>query len=192
MARRAQIAQCAVEAIAEVGYADASLAEIARRAGVAKSVISYHFADKAGLMREVLRSGLATYATFMAARMAGAVTAADRLRDYLLGTAAYIVEHRDLHAAFLEIAYNATAADGRPLLATMPLRAPEPSVEEILRAGQRAGEFRDFDVAVVGDVIRSAATHAMVLRQRARPGTDLAAYADEMVRLFDLGIGRLA
>ena len=43
LARRAQIAQCAAEAIAEVGYADASMAEIARRAGVAKSVVSYHF-----------------------------------------------------------------------------------------------------------------------------------------------------
>ena len=63
LARRAQIAQCAAEAITEVGYADASMAEIARRAGVAKSVVSYHFSDKEGLMREVLRTALATYAT---------------------------------------------------------------------------------------------------------------------------------
>ena len=63
LARRAQIAQCAAEAIAEVGYADASMAEIARRAGVAKSVVSYHFSDKAELMGEVLRTALATYAS---------------------------------------------------------------------------------------------------------------------------------
>jgi hypothetical protein len=72
----------------------------------------------------------------------------------------------------------------------MPLRAPEPSVEDILRQGQRDGEFREFDVGVVGGVVRSAITHAMVLRLREDPGADLGAYAEELVRLFDLGVRR--
>jgi TetR/AcrR family fatty acid metabolism transcriptional regulator len=190
LARRAQIAQCAAEAIAEVGYADASLAEIARRAGVAKSVVSYHFSDKEGLMREVLSTALATYAKFMAPRMAGTASASDKLRAYMTGTADYAAEHRSLHVAVIEIALNATSAGGRPLVATMPLQAPEPSVEDILRQGQRDGELRDFDVAVVAGVLRSAITHAMSLRQRQDPDTDLGAYAEEVVRLFDLGIRR--
>ena len=82
LARRAQIAGCAAEAIAEVGYADASMAEIARRAGVAKSVVSYHFSDRAELMGEVLRTALATYAKFMEPRMAGATSVSDKLRAY--------------------------------------------------------------------------------------------------------------
>ncbi len=72
LARRAQMAQCAAEALAEMGYADVSMAEIARRAGVAKSVVSYHFSDKEELMGEVLRTALATYAEFMAPLMAAA------------------------------------------------------------------------------------------------------------------------
>jgi AcrR family transcriptional regulator len=190
LARRAQIALCAAEAITEVGYAEASMAEIARRAGVAKSVVSYHFSDKEGLMREVLSTALATYATFMAPRMAGAASASDKLRVYMTGTADYAAEHRSLHVAVIEIALNATSADGRPLVATMPLQAPEPSVEDILRQGQRDGELRDFDVAVVAGVLRSAITHAMSLRQRQDPDTDLGAYAEEVMRLFDLGIRR--
>jgi TetR/AcrR family transcriptional regulator, fatty acid metabolism regulator protein len=188
LARRAQIARCAVEAIAELGYADASMAEIARRAGVAKSVVSYHFSDKEQLMSEVLRTALATYAEFMEPRMAAATSALDKFRAYLTGTAGYIVEHRSLHLAVIEIAFNATSADGRPLVATMPLRAPEPSIESILRQGQRDGEFRDFDVEVVGGVVRSAVTHAMVMWLRDDPGADLRAYADELVLLFDHGI----
>lgn len=188
LARRAQIAQCAAEAIAEVGYADASMAEIARRAGVAKSVVSYHFSDKEELLGEVLRTALATYARFMEPRMAAATSASGKLRAYLTGTVSYIAEHRSLHVAVIEIAFNATSADGRPLVATMPLQAPEPSVEDILRQGQRDGEFRDFDVAVVAGVVRSAVTHAMVMRQRADPGADLQAHAEELLRLFDLGI----
>jgi TetR/AcrR family transcriptional regulator, fatty acid metabolism regulator protein len=190
LARRAQIAQCAAEAIAEVGYADASMAEIARRAGVAKSVVSYHFSDKEGLMREVLSTALATYATFMEPRMARETSVLGKLRAYLTGTADYAAAHRSLHVAVVEIALNATAADGRPLIATMPLQAPEPSVEEMLRQGQRDGELRDFDVRVVAGVIRSAITHALSLRQREDPDTDLTAYAEELIRLFDLGIRR--
>jgi TetR/AcrR family transcriptional regulator, fatty acid metabolism regulator protein len=190
LARRAQIAQCAAEAITGVGYADASMAEIARRAGVAKSVVSYHFSDKADLMGEVLRTALATYAEFMEPRMAGATSVSDKLRAYLTGTADYVTAHRSLHVAVIEIAFNATSADGRPLVATMPLQAPEPSVEDILRQGQRDGELRDFDVGVVGGVMRSAITHAMAMRQRDDPDADLGAYAEELVRLFDLGIRR--
>jgi TetR/AcrR family transcriptional regulator, fatty acid metabolism regulator protein len=189
LARRAQIAQCAAEAIAEVGYADASMAEIARRVGIAKSVVSYHFSDKAELMGEVLRTALAAYAKFMEPRMAVATGASDKLRAYLVGTADYVVEQRSLHVAVIEIAFNATSAQGQPLVATMPLLAPEPSIEDILRQGQRDREFReDFDVEVVGGVVRSAITHGMVMRQRDNPGADLRAYAQELVRLFDLGI----
>jgi TetR/AcrR family fatty acid metabolism transcriptional regulator len=141
-------------------------------------------------MGEVFCTALATYAKFMESRMAGATSVSDKLRAYLTGTADYVVEHRSLHVAVIEIAFNATSADGRPLVATMPPQAPEPSVEDILRQGQRDGELRDFDVEVVGGVMRSAITHAMVMRQREDPGADLGAYAEELVRLFDLGIRR--
>lgn len=164
------------------------MAEIARRAGIAKSVVSYHFENKEELMTEVVRVALATYAEFMQPRVSAATSAHDRLRAYLTGTAAYILERHSLHAAVIEIAFNATSENGRPLVASIPLQAPEPSVEAILLEGQRAGEFRDFDVAVVADMVRSAVNHAMVLRLRTDPTVDLAAYADEVVRLFALGV----
>lgn len=188
VARRSQIAQCAAEAIAELGYADASMAEIARRAGIAKSVVSYHFADKAELMREVFRTALEAYEAFMKPRVTTEVSASAQLQAFLTGTAAYAVAHPALHTAVIQIALNATASNGTPLVATLPLRAPEPAVEDILLKGQRDGEFRDFDVAVVAGVVRSAVTHDMAMRQRADPDADLTAYAEELVRLFDLGI----
>lgn len=137
-------------------------------------------------MGEVFRTALATYAAFMEPRIASATSASGKLGAYLTGTADYTAEHRSLHVAIIEIAFNAIAPDGRPLVATMPLRAPEPSIEDILRQGQRDQEFRDFDVDVVAGVVRSAVTHDMVLRQRANPDIDLKAYAAELVRLFDL------
>jgi AcrR family transcriptional regulator len=190
VARRSQIAQCAAEAIAELGYADASMAEIARRAGIAKSVVSYHFGDKAELMGEVFRTAFDVYEAFMKPRIAAEASASAQLRAFVTGTAAYALAHPALHTAVIQIALNATASDGTPLVATLPLRAPEPAIEDILRKGQQDGEFRDFDVAVVAGVVRSAVTHGMAMRQRDDPGADLTAYAQELVSLFDLGIRR--
>ena len=41
---------CAIEVLAELGYAQTSFARIAERAGISKSVISYHFAGKDELL----------------------------------------------------------------------------------------------------------------------------------------------
>jgi hypothetical protein len=40
----------------------------------------------------------------------------------------------------------------------------------------------------VGGVVRSAITHAMVTRQREKPGADLSSHAEGLARLFDLEI----
>ena len=49
--RRDQLVQCMIEVIAEAGFARASVGELARRAGVSKGVITYHFAAKDDLIR---------------------------------------------------------------------------------------------------------------------------------------------
>ena len=50
----------AIDTIAEVGYANASLARIAVRLGISKGVISYHFAGKDDLIAEIVSQVLAT------------------------------------------------------------------------------------------------------------------------------------
>ena len=185
-ARRAQIVQCAADVIAEAGYARATMAEIAARAGVAKSVISYHFADKNELMQELIRTAVGTFTEFIAPRLAAQSSARGKISAYLTGSADYTSAHRNMHLAVLEIAFNALGHDGRPLVATMPLETHKPTLEQILLDGQAAGEFRDFDVQVMAGLMRSAVTHTMVLAQRADPGLDLQSYASQLTTTFDL------
>jgi AcrR family transcriptional regulator len=54
---RARIVRSALEAFAEQGYDATAIADIARRAGVAKSVIYHHYGSKAGLYRAVMTAG---------------------------------------------------------------------------------------------------------------------------------------
>ena len=51
-ARRTQIIACAIETLATLGYAQASLAHIAQRAGISKGVIVYYFSSKEELYQE--------------------------------------------------------------------------------------------------------------------------------------------
>src|SRR5215211_1150047 len=55
-ARRAQIIAAAIETIAELGYTRTSFAQIAKRAGLSSTgLISYHFASKKDLDREIVK-----------------------------------------------------------------------------------------------------------------------------------------
>jgi AcrR family transcriptional regulator len=185
--RRAQIVQCAADVIAESGYARATMAEIAKRAGIAKSVISYHFADKNELMQEVIRTGIETYATFLESRIAAESTASRMIRSYLAASADFMAVHRNLNLAILEIAFNALGPGGeRPLVATMPLEVHSVAFEQALRDAQASGELREFDVQVMTGLLRSAVTHTMVMAIRADPDVDLAAYVRELSTTFDL------
>ena len=186
VARRAQIVECAADVIAETGYARASMAAIARRAGIAKSVISYHFADKNDLMQELIRTTIAAYTQFLEPRLAAEPSAGGKIRASLDGSAQHMAARTNMHLALLEIAFNAAGPDGRPLLASIPLDAHTPALEQIMRHGQQAGELRNFDIEVMAGLLRSAVTHTMVLALRANPAIDLAGYASELATAFHL------
>ncbi|QOG08301.1 betaine-aldehyde dehydrogenase [Aureimonas sp. OT7] len=53
--RRRQLIEATVDALAAVGFAAASLSEIAGRAGFAPSLVSHYFGDKDGLLEATLR-----------------------------------------------------------------------------------------------------------------------------------------
>lgn len=50
--RRRQLIDATLEAINEVGMHDATIAQIARRAGVSTGIISHYFRDKNGLLKQ--------------------------------------------------------------------------------------------------------------------------------------------
>ena len=54
-AQRARIVQATAELVAESGYAGASIARVAERAGVAQGTVYNHFSGKADLLAEIFR-----------------------------------------------------------------------------------------------------------------------------------------
>jgi len=183
-ARRAQIIECAIETIATLGYAQASLAQIAQRASISKGVISYYFSSKEELIERVVEGIITAAASFMGPQIAAESTARARLQAYLRSNIAYIAAHRMQMMAIIEIVLNVRTEDGQlryhPGTEEPDLRA----LEAILRQGQDEGAFRAFDLRVMAVTIRAAidATARFLL---AHPTLDGEVCAQELVTLFD-------
>jgi AcrR family transcriptional regulator len=184
-ARRAQIVAAAIETIAELGYRQASFAQIARRAGLSSTgLISYHFAGKAELMQAVAGQVIGLIAADMTERMRPVAGPAQALETYVRASIGFIAAHRREMTALLEILLNG-ALDYGPDAELVTLTP----VSEILRAGQAAGEFREFDSRVLATVIQRS-IDAVPLLLATYPDLDLASYADELVTTFRLATAR--
>ncbi|SHG77011.1 TetR family transcriptional regulator [Streptoalloteichus hindustanus] len=155
--RRAQIVDAAIEVIAELGYARASFARIAKRAGLSSTgMISYHFAGKDDLVRACAEEIVRVLTEFMRPRIDAAAGYAAKLRAYIESNVD-IVGSRPAHLrALLEILNNARDADGQVIVDSAVVTSRAELFATHLRDGQRAGEFGAFDVWVMAHALTGA------------------------------------
>lgn len=184
-ARRAQIVESAIEVIAEVGYARASMARIAERAGISRGLISYHFAGKHELIAQILVKVFADGAAFMGPRIEGEATATGQLRAYIRSNIDYMRTHPSRMVATVEILSGGALVDGTLGIDVdkAEQQALTPLVE-LFRHGQRNGEFRKFDPQVMARAVRNVIDG--IPPHMSDPDLDLDAYARELTELFDL------
>lgn len=186
-ARRAQIIDAAIHTIAEVGFAKASLARIAARAGVSKGVISYHFAGKDELVEQVVMQVYTDIADSVLPRLLEQPSATAVLRTHILTVAEYMRDHRAHLAALGEIFTNFRTADGTLRYGITANEELYASLENLYREGQRTGEFRSFDPRVMA-ITQQAAVDSMFAYWTAHPDHDLRAHARELADLFERAV----
>jgi TetR/AcrR family fatty acid metabolism transcriptional regulator len=183
-ARRAQIIECAIDTIAEQGFAQASLSRIAGRAGISPGVISYYFAGKDALIAEVVARVFQKGAEFIGPRVNARETARQALRTFVEASVAYVAAYPNYTRAVMNI-MRAGRADGGELLYHASLEGPRrDGFTSILEWGQRTGEFRAFPVSVMVMILIEAVDAVPPLLAET-PDLDLAAYALELGELFD-------
>ncbi|MGH2908941.1 MAG: TetR/AcrR family transcriptional regulator [Solirubrobacteraceae bacterium] len=185
-ARRAQIVDAAIDTIAELGYARASLGRIAERIGISRGLISYHFAGKDKLITEIVRLVVAEGIAYMQPRILAQPTAAGMLSAYIESNLAYMREHPNRMLAIVEIARDGVTADGRrPVHAHPDVERAVQELANLLASFQAADEMRaDFDPHAVAIAIR-AAIDAAPSRLRSDPEFDIDGYAREIAGVFD-------
>ena len=109
--RRDQLVDCAIDALAELGFQGTSVAEVARRAGVSRGVVTYHFAAKDDLMFAAVAEIFDSIKEFLENRLRG--TSPERfVADYINAWVAYYRTRTRYVLAIREIwATSATTAD---------------------------------------------------------------------------------
>jgi AcrR family transcriptional regulator len=184
-ARRAQIIDCAINTIADLGFANASIDQIAKRAGISKGVITYHFPSKEEIVDAIVEKVLGAGRAYMEPRIIVETSAAGRLRAYIESHLEFMDAHRKLLIALLEIAMNARRADGSLVIGPAARAERVASLEELLRVGQRSGEFRRFNTRVMALTIIQAIDGMPPLLTR-EPSVDLKLHAKELATMFAL------
>jgi AcrR family transcriptional regulator len=179
---------CAIEVIAELGWAQTSIRKIADRVGVAMSAVLYHFGTKDNLVdaiiEEMYRAALAVVVPALNAQ----ATAIGKLNAYIRASVEYFDTYRVHLAALTQIGTSYQPGDGRRFdeLGLSPelskqLEALDPTA--ILTAGQHDGEFGDFPVDSMATALRGA-VNAVVEKILRNPDFDARAYGDDLVVIF--------
>lgn len=183
-ARRAQIIECAIETIAEAGFAQASLARIARRARISAGVISYYFNGKDDLIAEVVAHIYAAGEAFIRPRADAGTTARETLRRFIEASVGFIAAYPTYLVAVMNVIRAGRSEAGGDRYDPLIHQPREQGLTSILGWGQQAGEFRPFAVPVmVATIIESLDAVPPALARD--PALDLSAYAAELAELFD-------
>jgi AcrR family transcriptional regulator len=190
-ARRAQIVQAAIDTIAEIGFARASLARIGERIGISKGLIGYHFAGKDELIKQVVAEIIEQGKAYMIPRILAERPGRDMLRAYIESNLGFMREHRNYMVAVVEIRRNGLTADGREqFYGTADVDEFARELEALLSSFQAGGDLRaDFDPHVMAMAIR-AAIDAVAGRLARNPDLDVDNYARQIADLFDLATRR--
>jgi AcrR family transcriptional regulator len=182
-ARRAQIVAAAIDTVAEVGYANASLARIAVRLGISKGVISYHFAGKDDLIAEIISQVLQQARAYMQPRIEAQTTGPEMLRAYIASNLEFIRDHPNQLRAVVEIVRATFAGANSPFQGTRD--GAVHILAEMLTRFQAAGDFRpDFDPDAMAIAIRGVIDAAP--SRLVDPKFDIVRYAQEAVTVFQL------
>ncbi|WP_328376811.1 TetR/AcrR family transcriptional regulator [Streptomyces sp. NBC_00440] len=183
-ARRRQFVECAIEGLVELGYAATTIAEVARRAGVSKSVVLYHFTSRSELMEAVMEQVYADAVPPLRAARAAASTERERVQIYVRSSVNFTWTHQKEAQAVLEISRNLRGDDGTLRYTSQGNDGLIAVAQQLLEAGQQAGEFGEFDTWTAAVLLR-ATIDALSEQFMTNSDLDGREVAEHLVHLVD-------
>jgi AcrR family transcriptional regulator len=195
-ARRAQIVDCAIEVIAELGYGATSIRKIADRVGVAMSVVLYHFGNKDDLVAAVVERGYRTLLEVMVPAVDAEDGPVAKVHAFIRTYVDYMATNRTLLLAVSEIGSNFRSREGLrldqlPLDADIQAQLAKVELDTLVAALARRGKLAGVPVKSVAIALRGA-VDASVAQLMRDPEFDTASYGQHVAELFDrlMGDGR--
>lgn len=151
--RRKQIIDTAIEAIAQEGFAQTTIAEIAKRAGVSTGVITYHFKNKDELLEQCVRKLFEAPNAYVIQRVDTQHTFTLKLKTFIEANIEFMLKNRSHSTAMVSSfgAFNSETARHR-ILARQYTKIRKYLIR-ILEGGKSKGEFRDFSTETIAQLI---------------------------------------
>ncbi len=145
--RREQMLRAALEVIADRGYGDTRIADVAERTGISPALVIYYFKTKDQLLTEAIRYSEDTWYASGQRRLAALPTAAERVEEIVAMSCLPEADPEPRDSWLLWLDFWALAARN-PEVAGLRQKADErwrDLISSLVTAGQEAGEFRAVD-----------------------------------------------
>ncbi|MEV8016018.1 TetR/AcrR family transcriptional regulator [Streptomyces sp. NPDC086554] len=178
-ARRRQLIECTIDLISTKGHPVTSLAAIAERAGLSKAAVLYHFSSKDNLTRATLEHVLAEFTSYVNERVAAEPDPRAAVVAHVRAMIGYQQANRRHVRVITEMLLDDEGGTRLKTPGGHDTAGRWNALADLLAAGQKAGQFREFDPATVALAI-GGAIDGVVAHWLAHPELDLDAAADEL------------
>lgn len=186
-ARRKQLVEVAIETIADAGFMNTTLADIARRADISKGVISYHFENKDELIDEVIRTLLRTSYEFIHARVEAAPDAvSQKLNAYIRASFEYMMQYPMRAAAQVDLWGSFVSAEAKHDFNVTSYDPCRRYLSALIIAGQERGDIRAMPSLILAALIQGIIDGLMMQWVFAPEAIDLTTCADHTVQMVNL------
>ena len=181
--RRDQLVDCAIDALAELGFQATSVSEVARRAGVSKGVVTYHFTAKDDLILAVVGRIFDSVTAALETQLSR-TSPKTFVADYINAWVEYYRTQTRYMLAIREIWSNFRDGSGHQHFGPQAVSGELTVVQRAFEYGQDEGILGRFDARVMAVSIK-AALDALLDQLAAEPELDLEAYGGELVSMFE-------
>ncbi|MGP9725156.1 TetR/AcrR family transcriptional regulator [Corynebacterium sp. AOP40-9SA-29] len=151
-ARRAQILTATAEVVANEGFAKASLARIAKQAGVSKGVVTYHFTNKDEMLEQMVTDYFVRGWEYMEPRILAEPTGVGQVNAWVSTQLEFFTSNPTEFFAMAAIMANHRNDDGSSRYDEDSQQTVD-GLAEILESGQQDGQLRDFDPVSVANIV---------------------------------------
>ena len=146
--RREQMLRAALEVIAERGYADTRIADVAERTGISPALVIYYFKTKDQLLTEAIRYPEDSWYADGQRRMAALPTRGGRIEEIVAMSCLPEADARAARAPGCSGSTSGRWPRAMPEVAGLRQKSDErwrETIISLVRAGQEAGEFGPVD-----------------------------------------------
>ena len=160
--RKEQIVSTAIAAIAENGYINTPLSEIARRAGISKGVISYYFGSKDDLIRDVIERILQDEKAYLSGEIARGKTPSEKILIYISSSFKYMETNRQSFEAIVDLWGSMTTHEKKLDFNKRSYDPCRKLLGKIIMEGIERGEFAEIDVRLTASLIQAMIDGLMI------------------------------